>query len=200
MGVVKRTVFEMVIIGGLSVGIAIAANAIRVSGSIKVGKVYFPPRTSTTTQAQSGHDSSPLNQGAPGSVQQPDEEAHIEHEFQEITTSEVAQLLEDPNTALGLNLLFDARNDEAFNVGHIPGAIQVFPYEMERFIDEVLLEQIAVADKVVVYCNGGACEDSIYLCRHLVAEFGVIPEQLYLYAAGWEDWTKQGHPAEAGQP
>ncbi|RME36222.1 MAG: rhodanese-like domain-containing protein [Planctomycetota bacterium] len=213
-----RTILEMILLTVLALGIGLSTNALRTKGSIKVRRAYFRTAVShpeasraketrdhsssaTTAQHSTSTQTSTAQRPSPASTDptNDDVEAHAEHGFQNITTEEVAALLADPNTALGLNLILDARDDEAYEEGHIPGAIQVYYYEIERYLDEILLEQIAGAEKVIVYCNGGSCEDSAYLCRVLIDEYDVPYEKLYLYGGGWKAWTAKGQPVATGR-
>ena len=105
-------------------------------------------------------------------------------------------MFDDPNTEMGLNVFVDARNDEAYEDGHIPGAIQADHYWIEDFIDNILLHA-QVAEKLIVYCNGGNCEDSILVCSDLL-DAGVSYDKIYLFAGGWEAWTAANMPVATG--
>jgi len=260
MGAVKRTLVEVLIVGGLACALAFGTNALRTSGAIEIGKDYFykgdpksnrrgsqnptqdqsapnetAPRVETEAQgspggrttsatldhlrsemqespsrATQGDDSLRVN---PASLELPknetsvpddpgeggDEDAHIDHDYQDIHTDEVIEWFHDPLTKHGVNLFIDARDDDAFAEGHIPGAQHVYAYEVARYLTEDLLTRINEAQKVVVYCGGGNCEDSIFLCRDLIDEFNVSYDKVYLYAGGWKAWTKRGMPVESGQ-
>jgi rhodanese-related sulfurtransferase len=110
---------------------------------------------------------------------------------------EVQSVFEDPQTAQGLNIFVDARDDEHFAEGHIPGALQCFPYEAKRCLDRVKAAADG-ADKVIVYCEGGDCEDSIFMCRELT-EAGVPTEAVFLFEGGWKEWSARGLPTEGGK-
>ena len=204
MGGFKRTIMEMFIIGTLAVGIALGTNALRVTGSIKINKAYFDKGS-----VKIAADATPLSTQAERSQPEPvdlrrtssgeNAEVHIDHDYQDITTERVAKIVSNPDTGMGLNFIIDARDDESFEEGHISGAIQVNYYEIERYLDDVLLERMAAAENIVVYCNGGSCEDSIFLCRELINEYGVDYDRVFLYAGGWEAWTAKGHPTATGR-
>jgi len=120
---------------------------------------------------------------------------HLDQPYQEVDADQMLALLKDPNTAKGLNVIIDARNDEHFQEGHIPGAIQSFPYEFDRFRDSVM-NHVNGAAKVVVYCGGGDCEDSIFMCRELV-QAGVPEEAIYLFPGGYTEWTARKFPVDS---
>ncbi len=125
------------------------------------------------------------------------EERHIKHPYQEIDFEGVMAVLKDPNTASGLNVIVDARKDDTFEEGHIPGAILCNPHEIDLYMD-TLRPAVSGADKVIVYCGGGDCEDSVAMCRELL-EMNVPFEALQLYAGGWKDWTSRRGPADSGK-
>ncbi|MCO6436318.1 MAG: rhodanese-like domain-containing protein [Phycisphaerae bacterium] len=110
----------------------------------------------------------------------------IEHPYQEIDFEGVVEAISDPKYAQGLYVLVDARAMDEYEQGHIPGAIQADHYELENYIG-ILSQRALPADKVIVYCNGGDCEDSAYMCRDLL-ELGMEYDRLYLYAGGWHEW------------
>ena len=119
------------------------------------------------------------------------------HHFQVIAFDEVLAVFNHPDTKLGENIFIDARNDDLFEAGHIPGAIQCDHYQLEDYIDEVI-DYAYEATKVIVYCNGGDCTDSIYVCRDLVEDWDVPFDAVYLYEGGWKEWQAREQPVEFG--
>jgi rhodanese-related sulfurtransferase len=204
---VLRTLVEVVILGTLAVAVGFVANAQRGVGAIKPFKNYFdtslPPDVaarlalkSTPTKELSGVEENGRD-GAVGltSVEEP-REGHPVHPYQEISFKDVADAFSDPATADGVNLFVDARPEEAFDKGHIPGAIPCDPYRLESYIQTVL-DRIDAAERVIVYCGGGDCPDSISLCRELL-DFDVPYENVYLFAGGWKEWIANQMPVEVG--
>ncbi|MHC4695749.1 MAG: rhodanese-like domain-containing protein [Planctomycetota bacterium] len=114
--------------------------------------------------------------------------------YEEVSFAEVVDLLNDPDTDLGLNVFVDARSSELYVEGHMPGAVWCDPYETEAHIDDVL-GVAAAADKVIVYCSGGECEDSFFMCRELL-EAGIARKAIYVYPGGWNEWIERGQPVE----
>ena len=173
----KQTGFEVVVLGVIGLIVAAAANVVRAKGSITLGKNYFY-----------------IPEASQEVVGKP---ATAKHDFQEIDYEEAAALLEDPDTEAGLNVFLDARNDDEFGHGHIRGAVQCDPYNVAQYWDDVE-PLVQGAMKIVVYCGGGDCEDSIFMCRELQNQD--IPwEAIYLYEGGWNEWTAKGGPAESGR-
>ncbi len=191
MDAAKRTVLEALLLGVLGLAVAFTANAVRASASIELGKNYFavwaPPKVP---------DDEP-GEKPPIPVVAPAKDKHPDHPYQEVTFEDVVDIFNDPNTEMRVNLFVDARDDEAYEEGHIPGALQADHYRLEDYIDN-LLDFAEAAEKIIVYCNGGDCEDSIFLCSDLM-EFDVPFDSVYLYPGGWKEWMKNGMPIEKGR-
>ena len=224
MTMVKQAVIELILLTVASVGVALAANKIREHKSIELTKNNFdkgsaPARNSVAGTPHGGTPSAtgalkpegitkptqpvtPIANTAPAKVA-PDEIAkaaskkHLEHDFRIISLEEVQRVFDDPQTARGLNLFVDARDEEHFAEGHIPGAMQCFPYEARKCLDRVKAAADG-ADKVIVYCGGGDCEDSIFMCRELT-EAGVPTEAVFLFEGGWKEWIAGGLPTEGAK-
>lgn len=190
MGALKRTVLEALWLGLLGLAVAFTANALRASGSIRLSKNYFDKGDHLEFDSRRREREHP-----PGTDSLSDK--HPDHPYQEVTFDDVVEIFNDPNTEMGVNLFVDARDDEAFEEGHIPGALQADHYRLEDYIDN-LLDFAEAAEKIIVYCNGGDCEDSIFLCSDLM-EFDVPFDSVYLYPGGWKEWTKNGMPIEKGR-
>lgn len=187
MNTLGRTVVEVVALLGLAIVLGFSVNTVH--GRIKPTKNYFamrPPPSRATDDA--GATGDPADAAADA-----EEPTHAEHRFQEISFDAVADLLE---SAADDYIFVDARADAAFEDGHIPGAIQCDHYHLEDFIDDVL-QYTAVVDKVIVYCNGGDCTDSNFVCQDL-EDYGVPRERIYLFAGGWTQWRENDMPYEEG--
>lgn len=223
MTVAKQAIIELLLLTVASVGVALAANQIRERKSIELTKNYFdrgpgatsapipspvnpPDKTSGAVIVEPESPAlakKPLPTHAPADASKPATESakqaskkQLEHDYQTITVDEAHEVLDDPGTPQGLNIFVDARDDENFAEGHIPGAIQCFPYESHRCLDRVK-NAADGAEKVIVYCGGGDCEDSIFMARELV-EAGVPYEAIYLFEGGWKEWSARGLHTETG--
>ncbi|RYD27573.1 MAG: hypothetical protein EOP86_24340, partial [Verrucomicrobiaceae bacterium] len=107
--------------------------------------------------------------------------------------------LPDLRTALSKSqppLLIDARLPLFFKMGHLPGALHLpregFQAAFRRH--RAVLEQ----DKnrqIVIYCQGGSCEDSDMVAEAL-RSLGFT--RLSVFAGGWKEWQAAGLPAETG--
>ncbi|MFQ5592312.1 MAG: rhodanese-like domain-containing protein [Phycisphaerae bacterium] len=200
---VKRTIFEMFLLAVAGAVIGFGYNATRAKGSIKPLKNYFARGTGTQApsdrEARADAGGLDLREGRPSDgVEHSDvEQSHGqlgEHPYKEIRLAEVVDVLNSPDTEMGLNVFVDARSEELYAAGHIPGAIRCDPYEVDACIDDVM-QLAAAAEKVVVYCGGGECEDSIFMCRELLAA-GIDHAAIYLFAGGWSEWNSNDLPVE----
>ncbi|HJW09417.1 MAG TPA: rhodanese-like domain-containing protein [Holophagaceae bacterium] len=103
---------------------------------------------------------------------------------------------------LGL-AFFDARRSEEFEAGHIPGAHSVPVWEDGLPARLATLagrpgfppRKARLTTPIVVYCSGGACEDSHLLAEQLIPlGFGTI----LIYQDGFPDWQGKHRPVARG--
>jgi len=111
-----------------------------------------------------------------------------------IQLDELREFLADPMLGYGLYMLIDARRPRDFAAGHLPGARHYDPYYPEQ-VDEVLLSELQAASRVVVYCNGGDCEDSESAALQLLGA-GVPAEAIQVYVGGISEWLHHDLPLE----
>lgn len=100
----------------------------------------------------------------------------------------------DPGRITGRILFVDARSEAHFNAGHIPGARLFDHYRPENTVADVLAAA-TLAERIVVYCRGGDCEDSELAAAHLIA-LGIPASKLVVYRAGFTEWQRRGMPVE----
>lgn len=111
-----------------------------------------------------------------------------------IGDAELMELVEDPMFAAGAYLLVDARRAEQYAEGHLPGALHLDPFFPDAGLAQVL-PMLPVAQRIVVYCSGGECEDSESAAL-LLLQFGAPADRLAVYVGGVTEWTAQGRPLE----
>ena len=205
----KRVVFEALIVAALGLAFALVANAISPRG-LSLTRNYFPksgrapvnPPLAPTNKGN--HTFSPANGQVSASagatatvaVRDPVAERLRAEGLQPIDRKETDQLFRDPLYEQGLIVFVDARNDEHYEQGHIPGAYQFDRYYPEKHLPGVLPACLN-AMKVVVYCTGGSCEDSEFAALAL-KDAGVAPEHLFVYLGGITDWATNGLQVEIG--
>ena len=218
MKLLRQTLLEMLTLAAVGLVLASASNGLRAKGALSLGKNYFyiaeaspsltaesaPQRAAVSTEGNDAPDgtnatstagSSSADDTAPAAATGSPE--HAKHGFQEIDYAGVVQIMNDPDTESGLNVFVDARNDHNFEEGHIPGALQCDHYNIDEYWDAVE-PAVMGAMKVVVYCGGGDCIDSILMCQDLTYK-GVPKDAIYLYAGGWQEWSAKQGPVETGR-
>lgn len=212
----KRAIIDVLLLGVLSLGLGFGMNSVRGSKHIDPTKNYFEKAagksggaaapTNAKALAPSPQPSTPtaptkLEPVASVPIQAaladaPKPAKKLEHPYQEIQVDEVAKVFKDPGTKQGLNIFVDARKEDLYVEGHIPGALHCDPYDAAQHIDAVIKRANGV-ERVIVYCGGDDCEDSIFLCRELI-DAGVPEDSIYLFPGGWKDWSAKQLPVETG--
>jgi rhodanese-related sulfurtransferase len=212
--VALRTCLEAMGLIALSVAVGIAGNAWGESG-IALGKDHLRRQRPAPGDGPLARDQSldaaaadPAVAGKPevlsniavGAESDPHAGATTfsRNGFQFITLEGVRALFEgsEYRQESGLHVIIDARDEDHFREGHIPGAYQLDHYRSERFLPE-LLPICLTANRIVVYCNGGECEDSMLAAEDLMLE-GVDPVALFVYEGGIVEWREAGLPIEIG--
>lgn len=97
-------------------------------------------------------------------------------------------------------LFLDARRSSVFEEGHIPGArsYSVWEADVDDKVNALLEERMDPAEQnkpIVIYCSGGACEDSHMLAQKL---WGAQFNNVYVYKDGFPDWQKRSLPVRTG--
>jgi rhodanese-related sulfurtransferase len=116
--------------------------------------------------------------------------------LQLIESNQVIQLFRDPRYDQELVVFVDARDAQHYRAGHIPGAYQFDHYRADDYLATVL-PVCQTAERIVIYCTGGNCEDSEFAAVTL-SNAGVSKERLFIYAGGMTEWSANGLPVEAG--
>lgn len=94
-------------------------------------------------------------------------------------------------------LFLDARRSSIFEQGHIAGArsFSVWESDIDDKVAALLSEVSDQQMPIVVYCSGGACEDSHMLSQKL---WGVFFENVLVYKDGFPDWQQRGGAVRTG--
>ena len=92
------------------------------------------------------------------------------------------------------DLIIDARSSHYYQVGHVPGAINLsrddFAHDYIRLRPSL---EKAKDGPIVVYCSGGDCHDSKMVAQALTS-LGF--SQVRVFTGGWDAWTAAGLPTE----
>ena len=183
--------FEALLVALAGIGFGLLANAVSPHG-LRPGRDYFPrvqavaqPASPTTAVAASPKDPEVATRQR---LQQ--------RGLQVGSSNEIVEIFRDPRYQQGLFVFVDARDDSHYQAGHVPGAWQFNHYRADEFLPTILPMCVA-AQKVVVYCTGGSCEDSEFAAL-MLRDGGVPAENLYVYIGGMAEWTKNALPIETG--
>lgn len=104
---------------------------------------------------------------------------------QYISVEQARYYLEQPFVFL------DAREQAAYEAGHIKGAAHWSPFEATT----VSPNQLKAATGMVVYCDGPACGASSKLAKELLAQ-GFT--RVLVMTEGYPGWVSRGYPTVAG--
>ncbi len=171
-----------ILVAGLALGLL--ANALSPRG-ISLRRDYFPAAAAPA--------------GQPLAPNRPDDSRKTrlaQRGVSFLTHERAAEFFRDPGLAEGRIVFLDARDDAHYEAGHLPGAAQLDHYHLEKHLGPVLAA-CAVAERIVVYCNGGECEDSELAANDLL-ELGVPASKLFLYAGGIAAWRAHRLPLATG--
>lgn len=184
----------IVVIAGL--GIGLAANQLSPRG-LALSRNYFPMGTNQVSPARAPVQVVP----APAETNEPSEaallsERLLEKGLQGLEQSRVETLFHDPRCRDGRVVFIDARDEDNYQEGHVPGAYELDPYHPDKKLATVLLVCQA-AEQIVVYCTGGDCEDSDSAAI-LLRDAGVPGPKIFVFAGGFTAWQAARFPVEIG--
>ena len=100
-------------------------------------------------------------------------------------------------------LFLDARRTSVYEAGHIAGArsYSVWESDIDDKVNNLFNERQDPSEQnkpIVIYCSGGACEDSHMLAQKL---WGIQFNNVYVYKDGFPDWQQRnGAVRTGGQP
>lgn len=86
----------------------------------------------------------------------------------------------------------DSREDAAWGLGRIPGAIHM-DVKTDKFSKTALLGEVKTDEAVVFYCNGVKCGRSSEACKKAL---GWGYKKVYYFREGFPGWKKAGYPVE----
>ncbi len=184
----------MVLVAGIA--FALIANFISPSG-LTLRRDYFLTRTRSPEAGSALRSSRSAGGTVAAALSLEQIAARLKaRELQLVESNQVVALFRDPRHEQELVVFVDARNDRDYARGHVPGAYQLDHYHPEKFLASVL-PVCQTADQIVVYCNGGGCEDS-ELAALTLSQAGISKTNLFIYAGGLREWATNGLPVELG--
>ena len=195
-----RIILEALLISVAGLVFGLAANSISPKG-LRLNRDYFPTGQSHATAAITSN-AAPIPTAPsvtnPSVTTLPNATAQRlqQRGLQVVSSQEALDAFKDPRYQQGLIVFIDARDDAHYAAGHIPNAWQFDHYHPDSFLPGLLPLCIG-ANKVVVYCTGGECEDSEFAAV-MLRDAGVPAPSVYVYTGGITDWKAQGRAIETG--
>ena len=104
--------------------------------------------------------------------------------------------LEDVKEMTGRVILVDARSQEIYNDGHLPGAVSLPLGELDQLLP-TFMDKYPTASSLILYCSGYGCTDSFDMALVLL-EKGY--RDVMLFEGGYPRWRDAGLPVEEGTP
>jgi rhodanese-related sulfurtransferase len=190
---VKRVLLEALLVAAVGAVVAFGANALSRRG-LKLTVDYFHGETHPVPRANANRTNVVV---ARTNSADPVVARLKEKGLQVVNGEQAAELFHDPLYQQGAIIFIDARNDEHYQGGHIPGAYQFDNYHPENYMGTVF-PVCQAAQKIVIYCNGGNCEDSQFAALTL-RDAQIANEKLFVYAGGITEWTNRGNAIELGE-
>jgi rhodanese-related sulfurtransferase len=163
--VIRKTIKEIIILVGVSVALALAVNTLSPRGIALVGQWDIAAGVITARPAGD-------------SAGQP----------KEIDSVARAKTLFDKGDVL----FVDARSQNHYGNGHIPGAVSLPVGQFEKRID-FFLNRYPPEQPIVTYCSGRTCEDSHELAQ-LLSDLGFTNVRIFI--DGFPGWEAEGYPIE----
>lgn len=185
----RATLRQALVVALAGIATGLLANSLSPRG-LSLTRNYFPDTpVSPPAAASSPSRASPI--AAPAAAP-----ARSKRGLPLIDQNRAAELFRDPRRAEGLILFVDARNAEVYTRGHIPGAHLLDHYRLELYVTDIV-GVAHLAQEIVVYCNGGECEDSDLAASDL-QQLGVPTSKISIYGGGFDEWQRSKLPVETG--
>src|ERR1700690_4613125 len=176
------------LLGAAGIVLAFGANLVSPRG-LALTRNYFPAGISRPVPV--ARDVANTNAPAPSPAQLL--AARLKEQgLQTVDGRQAAQLFNDPRFQQAGIAFIDARDEQQSRQGHIPGAGEVDPSYPEKYLATVL-PICQAAEQIVVYCNGGDCDDSESAAITL-RDVGIANRKLFVYTGGLPEWITNGLP------
>ena len=184
----SKVFLEAALVAAAGLVLALAANGISPRG-LALGRNYFPQKSAALPPAAA------TNLMALSPAQRLAEELKAKG-LQSVDADRAAQLFRDPRFKQNVVVFIDARDEQHYLEGHIPGAHEFDPYRPEKYFTDVL-PLCQSAEQIIVYCNGGDCDDS-EAAAILLRDVGIPNSKIFIFGDGLPEWKTNGLPVETG--
>jgi rhodanese-related sulfurtransferase len=186
----RNVLWEAVLVAAAGIVLAFGANLVSPRG-LALTRNYFPAGISHPA----ARDVANPNVPAPSPAQLL--AARLKEQgLQSVDGQQAAQLFHEPRFQQGSIAFIDARDEQHYREGHIPGAWEFDPYYPEKYFSTAL-PVCQAAEQIVIYCNGGDCDDS-ESAAILLRDVGIANQKLFVYTGGIPEWITNGLPVEIG--
>lgn len=194
----QSALVEAAIVAFVGCVFAFAANQLSPRG-VKLTRDYFPAAPATITTSPQTNDAAVSSSNTTPATSSTNQlAARLAAEgLHLIENAKAVALFGQSKADPTATIFIDARDDNHFSEGHIPGAYQLDRYQPEKYLPGVIPACLA-ANAIVVYCNGGECEDSEFAARMLKDDIKVPGEKLFVYGGGITEWEAKHLPIETG--
>jgi len=177
----------LVVVAGVAV--AFAANQISPRG-LALTRNYFPAENNHTATAAANANPAALSPAQLLAAQM------RKNGLQLLDGGQAAKLFHDTRFKQNTVVFIDARDESHYREGHIPSAYEFDPYHPDKYF-AAILPICRAAEQIVIYCNGGDCEDS-ETAAILLRDVGIANQKLFIYGGGITEWTNNGLLVEVG--
>ena len=116
--------------------------------------------------------------------------------LQLVDGGQATNLFRDARFKQNIIVFIDARDESHYQEGHIPGAYEFDPYHPDKYF-AAILPICQAAEQIVVYCDGGDCDDS-QTAAILLRDIGIANRKLFVYGGGITEWTNNSLSVELG--
>jgi rhodanese-related sulfurtransferase len=193
---VKSVLQEGVLVALIGAALAFAANALS-PYRLELGRNYFPATPQAAPSPLTGSNATATVAVSTNSPQELLAAQLRANGLQLADSNRVIQFFRDPRREQDGIIFIDARNDEHYRAGHIPGAYEFDHYHPENYLASVA-PVCLTAEQIVFYCNGGECDDSLQAAVMLRDGIPIPKEKLFVYGGGITEWAANGLPIEQG--
>ncbi|MEW6743648.1 MAG: rhodanese-like domain-containing protein [Planctomycetota bacterium] len=203
---IRTTVLPILAILVAGAILGLCSNALRGTDRIDLGRDYFKALRAPETVRQPPDNPGRNPPDVPGSDNSGNAGTASgkppPHDFIPVDSDKAYELFRKAYD--GEVIFVDSRTEEEYQAGHIPGAHNLDFYQITTLPTERLeevLQAVRSTPKVVVYCEGGDCHDSLFLATELRNAYNVeeYEKKLHLYEPGFDDWKKREFPVEVGE-
>ena len=192
----KKVLQEGALVAVLGAALAFAANALS-PHRLALTRDYFPADSIVSRTSAAATNATTATTAATNSPAEQLAASLRAKGLQLADSNQVIQFFHDPRRLEDGVIFIDARDEDHYRAGHIPGAYHFDRFQPENYMTNVL-RVCQMAQDIVFYCNGGDCDDSEHAAIMLRDSIPIPKEKVFVYGGGFTEWTNNGLPYELG--